>query len=44
MKKDEKIMTNEQLKNNNTQSQAEQTLKGKDNIKDYSRAWEDDRL
>lgn len=44
MKKDEKIMTNEQLKNNSTQSQAEQTLKGKDNIKDYNRAWEDDRL
>jgi hypothetical protein len=44
VKKEEKILTNEQLKNNSTQSQAEQTLKGKDNIKDYSRAWEDDRL
>lgn len=44
MKKDEKSMPNEQLKNNSTQIQAEQTLKEKENIKDYDRAWEDDRL
>ncbi|MFC4802888.1 MULTISPECIES: hypothetical protein [Neobacillus] len=28
----------------NTQSQEVKTLKTNDNIKDYSRAWEDDRL
>lgn len=43
MQKDKKNTTNVQLKNAK-QSQAEQTLKETDNIKDYDRAWEDDRL
>ncbi|MFK9090867.1 hypothetical protein [Bacillus salipaludis] len=41
---EEKNMQPKQIKNTVTQSQAEQTLKEKYNIKDEDRAWEDDRL
>jgi hypothetical protein len=32
------------MQKNRNQSQAERTLKGKNKIKDETRAWEDDRL
>ncbi|WP_155890960.1 hypothetical protein [Ectobacillus panaciterrae] len=48
MKKEEKITPRDQMENHRTekftQSQLEETSKEKDNIKDYNRAWEDDRL
>ncbi|CAH2715276.1 hypothetical protein BACCIP111895_02460 [Neobacillus rhizosphaerae] len=41
MKKEEQ---DRQIKNTEIQNQSEHTLKEKNNIKDYDRAWEDDRL
>jgi len=44
VKNEENDLQSKQIKNTVTQSQAEQTLKEKYNIKDDDRAWEDDRL
>lgn len=44
MKKEDNITPRIQTNTNKTQNQAEKTIKEKDNIKDYDRAWEDDRL
>lgn len=44
MKKEDKVSAKSQMNTKSVQSQAEQTLKPNNNIKDYSRAWEDDRL
>lgn len=48
MKKKAKVTPRDQMKNNAnetfTKIPLEDTLKGKDNIKDYDRAWEDDRI
>lgn len=48
VKKEETVTTRDQMKNNANQKftkvPLEDTLKSKDNIKDYDRAWEDDRL
>lgn len=42
MKKEDK--NSPQIQTNNKQTPDEKTLKQNDNIKDYDRAWEDDRL
>nr|WP_263326822.1 hypothetical protein [Neobacillus sp. Marseille-Q6967] len=44
MKKEVKTTTKGRSNPNNVQSESENLGNKKDNIKDYSRAWEDDRL
>jgi hypothetical protein len=44
LKKENKGIPADQFNNPAAQSQAEKTLKSKANIKDTTRAWEDDRL
>ena len=44
MKKEDKLQNSNQTNSKRNQSQAGQTVNQNDNIKDYNRAWEDDRL
>ncbi|MGG1674820.1 hypothetical protein ACIFOT_03615 [Neobacillus sp. NRS-1170] len=44
MKKENKLQNTSQTNTKSNQSQAGQTVNQNDNIKDYNRAWEDDRL
>ena len=44
MKKEDKPTAKSQTRTSSIQIQSEKNLAQKDNIKDYSRAWEDDRL
>ncbi|MEH7333868.1 hypothetical protein V7161_14585 [Neobacillus drentensis] len=44
MKKEDKLQNSSQTSTKSNQNQASQTVNQNDNIKDYNRAWEDDRL
>lgn len=44
MKKTATVRPKDQMKSNATEKFTKDSLKNKDNIKDYDRAWEDDRL
>ncbi|WHY02852.1 hypothetical protein [Neobacillus sp. DY30] len=45
MKKDDRVKVTKLMKSNKTNKAADSlTRTGNDNIKDYDRAWEDDRL
>ncbi|MDN3018354.1 hypothetical protein PH210_19425 [Paenibacillus sp. BSR1-1] len=44
MKKEDKLKSSSQMNSKRNQSQAGQTVNQNDTIKDYNRAWEDDRL